>query len=230
MLNGFYCRLPVGSPSAEFPARYGPAPSCYDRFVRWRMVGVWEPALEAISKAYKGDVRTVERPSIRVHRRAVDGERRAAGRRRVGRRHPMYGRSRGRLTTGIRALIAARGLPIALKLTLGASAPRQKRNRHAWYLEQGRRAAPPPWARQRCASHRNGRARRLGQHQAHAEPQASACPQRLPLTVSQPRRALLRSARTLPFRCHRLRKAQRQRPRTHQTRRPRKLAARIMHR
>ena len=40
---------------AEIPERYGPSTTCYNRFVRWARIGVWDRIFEAISKAYDGD-------------------------------------------------------------------------------------------------------------------------------------------------------------------------------
>ena len=34
VLNGIYWRLRTGSPLADIPERYGPATTCYNRFVR----------------------------------------------------------------------------------------------------------------------------------------------------------------------------------------------------
>jgi transposase len=42
VLNGIFWRLRTGSPWADIPERYGPATTCYNRFVRWRKLGVWE--------------------------------------------------------------------------------------------------------------------------------------------------------------------------------------------
>ena len=41
VLNGIYWRLRTGSPWADNPERYGPATTCYNRFVWWRKIGVW---------------------------------------------------------------------------------------------------------------------------------------------------------------------------------------------
>ncbi len=49
-------RFRTGSPWAEIPERYGPPTTCYNRFVRWRKAGVWDRLLEAVSKAYDGDI------------------------------------------------------------------------------------------------------------------------------------------------------------------------------
>jgi len=51
VLNGIYWRLRTGSPWADIPERYGPYTTCYNRFVRWRKIGVWDKIFEAVSKA-----------------------------------------------------------------------------------------------------------------------------------------------------------------------------------
>ena len=37
--------------------RYRPYTTCVNRFNRWRRAGVWDRLLEAVSKAYDGDIR-----------------------------------------------------------------------------------------------------------------------------------------------------------------------------
>ncbi len=46
----------TGSPWAEVPDRYGPATTCYNRFVRWRKAGVWDRLLEAVSAGYESEI------------------------------------------------------------------------------------------------------------------------------------------------------------------------------
>jgi transposase len=75
VLNGIYWRLRTGSPWADIPERYGPATTCYNRFVRWRKLGVWDRLFEAVSGAYEGDVQMVDSSSIRVHQHAANGKR-----------------------------------------------------------------------------------------------------------------------------------------------------------
>jgi transposase len=75
VLNGIYWRLRTGSPWADIPERYGPYTTCYNRFVRWRKLGVWDKIFEAVSKAYEGDVQMVDSSSIRVHQHAANGKR-----------------------------------------------------------------------------------------------------------------------------------------------------------
>src|SRR5579872_7183505 len=64
VLNGIYWRLRTGSPWADIPERYGPATTCYNRFIRWRKIGVWDRAFGAVSKAYDGDLQMIDSASI----------------------------------------------------------------------------------------------------------------------------------------------------------------------
>ena len=53
VLNGIYWRLRTGSPWADIPERYGPPTTCYNRFVRWRKLGVWDRIFEAVSRGLR---------------------------------------------------------------------------------------------------------------------------------------------------------------------------------
>ncbi|MEC7000178.1 IS5 family transposase [Brucella abortus] len=112
MLNGILWRFRTGSPWAEVPERYGPPTACYNRFVRWRKAGVWDRLLEAVSKAYDGDI-VIDRLDLcprspaRGHRKKGDGD------------DGGMGRSRGGLTSKIHALVDAEGRPVNLRLTGG---------------------------------------------------------------------------------------------------------------
>ncbi|QGM44551.1 IS5 family transposase [Methylocystis heyeri] len=123
VLNGIYWRLRTGSPWADIPERYGPATTCYNRFVRWRRLGVWDRIFEAVSKAYDGDLQMIDSSSIRVHQHGANGKKGAKAKRRpplgTSLQADGMGRSRGGLTMKIHALVDANGLPIALKLTEG---------------------------------------------------------------------------------------------------------------
>jgi transposase len=121
VLNGIYWRLRTGSPWADIPERYGPSTTCYNRFVRWRKIGVWDKIFDVVSRAYDGDLQMVDSSSIRVHQHAANvkkGARSKTPALDVSRTRCM-GRSRGGLTTKIHALVDANGNPIALKLTEG---------------------------------------------------------------------------------------------------------------
>jgi transposase len=85
-----------------------------NRFNRWRKAGVWDRLLDAVSKAYDGDIQMIDSSSIRVHRTSARRQRP-----KKDDRSRCMGRSRGGLTTKIHALVDAEGLPIALKLTEG---------------------------------------------------------------------------------------------------------------
>jgi transposase len=67
-------RLHTGSPWAEIPERYGPSTTCYNRFVRWAKIGVWDRIFEAISRAYDGDLQMIDSSSIRVHQHGANGK------------------------------------------------------------------------------------------------------------------------------------------------------------
>jgi transposase len=75
VLNGIYWRLRTGSPWADIPERYGPPTTCYNRFVRWRKVGVWDRIFEAVSQAHDGDLQMVDSSSVRVHQHAANVKR-----------------------------------------------------------------------------------------------------------------------------------------------------------
>jgi transposase len=50
VLNGIFWRLRTGSPWADIPERYGPCTTCYNRFVRWRKLGVWDRLTWGVSR------------------------------------------------------------------------------------------------------------------------------------------------------------------------------------
>ena len=74
VLNGIHWRLGAGSPWADIPERYGPRTTCYNRFVRGAELGVWDRIFDAISEAYKGSERSVDRSSIRVHQHGANAK------------------------------------------------------------------------------------------------------------------------------------------------------------
>jgi transposase len=72
VLNGIYWRLRTGSPWADIPERYGPPTTCYNRFIRWQKLGVWDRIFAAVSAGYDGDLQMVDSSSIRVHQHAAN--------------------------------------------------------------------------------------------------------------------------------------------------------------
>ncbi|MGE7157667.1 IS5 family transposase [Methylorubrum rhodesianum] len=112
VLNGIFWRLRTGAPWADTPARYGPHTTCGNRFRRWRKRGIWDRLLDAVSKAYEGDLQMIDATSVRVHQHA------ACAQKKNGRSGGM-GRSRGGLTSKIHALVDAEGRPVVLKITEG---------------------------------------------------------------------------------------------------------------
>jgi transposase len=101
------------------------------------------------------------------------------------------GRSRGGLTTKIHALVDAEGLPIALKLTEGQAHDGRSAQDMLGDLAEGQilladRAYDSNALRDDLAERGA-----WGQHQADDPPQGEAILQRLPVSLPQPRRALL---------------------------------------
>src|ERR1700726_4093449 len=78
VLNGIFWRLRTGAPWADIPERYGPHTTCVNRFNRWRKAGVWDRLLEAVSRAYAGDIQMIDSSSIRVHQHAANGQKNRA--------------------------------------------------------------------------------------------------------------------------------------------------------
>ncbi len=75
VLNGIFWVLRSGAPWRDLPARYGPYTTCYNRFNRWRKVGVWDRLMDAITEAYDGEVQMIDSSSVRVHQHAAGAKR-----------------------------------------------------------------------------------------------------------------------------------------------------------
>jgi transposase len=74
VLNGIFYHLRSGSPWADLPERYGPYTTVYNRFNRWRKVGVWDRLMDAIIAAYEARGETlqmIDSTSVRVHQQAA---------------------------------------------------------------------------------------------------------------------------------------------------------------
>lgn len=110
VLNGIFWVLRSGAPWRDLPERYGPYTTCYNRFVRWRIAGVWDRILAAISHRDDADVQTIDSTIVRAHQHATCIRRGA---------DEDFGRSRGGLTTKIHAVVDANGLPLRLALGPG---------------------------------------------------------------------------------------------------------------
>ena len=74
VLNGIMWRFRSGATWAEVPERYGPSTTCYNRFVRWRRAGVWDPLLAAVSARYNGELVMIDSTCMRVHQNGATGK------------------------------------------------------------------------------------------------------------------------------------------------------------
>lgn len=121
VLNGIYWRLRIGSALGRHPGALWPATTCYNRFVRWRKVGLWDRVFEAVSAACDGDLQIVDSSSIR----APACRKRQKG---TSRKVPPLGKAltrdhgalAGRTNDEDHALVDANGLPIC-KVDAGPS-------------------------------------------------------------------------------------------------------------
>jgi len=82
VINGILWRFRTGAPWRDVPERYGPRTTLYNRFVRWRAAGVWDRFLDAVSKAYDGDIVMIDSSCVRVHQHGAAVKRGAGDRRR----------------------------------------------------------------------------------------------------------------------------------------------------
>ncbi len=78
VLSGIFWVLRTGAPWRDLPERYGPYTTCYNRFNRWRKAGVWDRIMDAVSKAYDGDIQMIDSSVVRVHQHAANVKKRRA--------------------------------------------------------------------------------------------------------------------------------------------------------
>src|SRR5215204_2022917 len=114
VLNGIFWVLRSGAPWRDLPATYGPRTTCYNRFVRWRLAGVWDQMIDT--------------SVVRVHQHGACI---------ADNNHQDMGRSRGGLTSKIHAVVDTNGLPVHLALTAGEAHDNRLAGRLLSRLESG---------------------------------------------------------------------------------------------
>src|SRR5687767_6059929 len=67
VLNGIFWGLRSGAPWRDLPESYGPHTTCYNRFVRWRLAGIWDQIMEALAAAHNAAVHMIDTSIVRVH-------------------------------------------------------------------------------------------------------------------------------------------------------------------
>jgi transposase len=110
VLNGICWVLRSGAPWRELPESYGLPTTCYNRFVRWRRVGIWDRIMETLAAAHDPAVQMIDTSVVRVHQYGACI---------AGNREQHRGRSRGGLTSKVHAVVDANGLPVRLGLSPG---------------------------------------------------------------------------------------------------------------
>jgi transposase len=77
VVNGILWHLGTGAPWRDLPERYGPWPSVYTRFRRWRLAGVWDRAFAALQREEDAagqvdwELQFVDGTVIRAHQHAA---------------------------------------------------------------------------------------------------------------------------------------------------------------
>ena len=74
VINGILWRFRTGSSWRDVPERYDPRTTLYNRFSRWRNVGVWDRLLDAVSKRCDGDIVMIDSSCVRVHQHGANGK------------------------------------------------------------------------------------------------------------------------------------------------------------
>ena len=52
VLNGIFWILRSGAPWRDLPESFGPYTICYNRFVRWRMAGIWDLIMKSLAESH----------------------------------------------------------------------------------------------------------------------------------------------------------------------------------
>ena len=70
-----------GAPWRDLPETFGPYTTCYNRFVRWRMAGIWDLIMEALAETHDGSVQMIDTSIVRVHQHGgwAEGRNKADG-------------------------------------------------------------------------------------------------------------------------------------------------------
>jgi transposase len=110
VLNGIFWVLRSGAPWRDLPDTFGPYTTCYNRFVRWGRVGVWDQIMDALAAMHDAAVQMIDTSVVRVHQH---------GGCIAGNSEQHMGRSRGGLTTKVHAVVDTNGLPVQIGLTPG---------------------------------------------------------------------------------------------------------------
>lgn len=97
-------------PWRDLPAAFGPYTTCYNRFVHWWRAGIWARVIDALAAAHDAAVQMIDTSIVRVHRHGASITRN---------QRRSKGRSRGGLTSKIRAVVDSNGLPVRLALSSG---------------------------------------------------------------------------------------------------------------
>ena len=87
VLNGIFYVLRTHCPWRDWPERYGPRMTVYNRFNRWAKRGVWDPVFTALALKSKDSLRFIDVAAVESYRqRATSADEAPALQRRRARR------------------------------------------------------------------------------------------------------------------------------------------------
>ena len=67
VLNGIFLDIAVRRPMVRSAGELWTLPTCYNRFVRWRIAGIWDLIMEAFAETHDGSVQMIDTSIVRVH-------------------------------------------------------------------------------------------------------------------------------------------------------------------
>ena len=111
VISGILWRFRAASSWRDVTEHYGPRTTLYNRFCRWRAIGVWDRLLDAVSEVYDGDIVMIDSSSVRVHQHGAGAKK--------GIWRSVHGTVSGGGTTKIHAVVDAGGRPDRRALTVG---------------------------------------------------------------------------------------------------------------
>jgi transposase len=134
IVHGILWILHTGAPWRDLPDRYGPWPTVFDRFNRWRRDGTWARIVTTLLDELDDrgridhDLWCIDGSVVRASRAAAGARRTAPHPRRLGGRKSLQmtepadharGRSRGGFGTKVHLVCDSRGTIIGIHLTAG---------------------------------------------------------------------------------------------------------------
>jgi transposase len=72
--NGIFYVLRTGAPLRDWPERYGPYTTVYNRFNRWAKRGIWLKVFEELAQRSPQSLQFIDSSIVRAHQHATGGK------------------------------------------------------------------------------------------------------------------------------------------------------------